>query len=141
MKRSLFFCLLALTAAFRVEAQEAIHDTSSNLDSGRSRGARDKGTLDGSGKFRKIAIAIFHGKLKQLTDKEIVIENQSKQMVSIRRSRQTRFLRNNEPIHPTDLDLETPITVEVTERKRILAALNVSVDTSARRMTDCPPQR
>jgi hypothetical protein len=141
MKRSLFFSLVALSAALRVEAQEAIHDTSSNVSVGRSSEAKDKGTRNGSGKLYKIAIGIFHGRLKQLTDKEIVIENQSNQMVSIRRSHKTKFLRNNEPIHPSDIDLDTQIIIEVSEEKRSLAALNVKVDTSATRMNDHFPQR
>lgn len=141
MKRSQFFAWIALSAALRVEAQEAIHDTSSNVKFGRSSGANDKGTFDGSGKLYKIAIGIFHGKLKQLTDKEIVIENRSNQMVSIQRSHTTKFLRNNEPVHPSDIDLDTPIIVEVREEKRSLAALNVRIDTSATRMNDHFPQR
>ena len=141
MKRPLFFSLMALSAVLRVEAQEAIHDTSSNVKFGRSSGAKDKETLDGSGELYKIAIGIFHGKLKQLTDKEIVIETQSNQMVTIRRSHKTKFLRNNEPIHPSDIDLDTPITVEVTREKRSLAALNIRVDSSATRMNDHFPQR
>jgi hypothetical protein len=141
MKRSLLFSLIALSAALRVEAQEAIHDTSSKVRFGRSSGAKDNGSFDGSGKLYKTAIGIFHGRLKQLTDKAIVIENQSNQTVSIRRSHKTTFLRNNEPIHPSDIDLDTPIIIEVTEEKRSLAALNVKVDTSATRMNDHFPQR
>jgi hypothetical protein len=136
MKRLLFFSFIALSTALRVEAQEAIHDASSNVKFGRSSGAKDKGTLDGSGKLYKIAIGIFHGKLKQLTDKEIVIENQSNQIVFIRRLHKTRFLRNNEAIRPSAIDLDTPIIVEVTEARRSLAALNVSVDSSATRIND-----
>jgi hypothetical protein len=141
MRRSLFFSLFALSAALRVEAQEAIHDTSSNVRFERSSVAKDKGTRDSSGKLYKSAIGIFHGRLMQLTDKEIVIENQSNQMVSIRRSHKTKVLRSNEPIHPSDIDLDTPIIVEVTEEKTRLAALNVRVDTSATRMNDYFPQR
>ena len=141
MKRSLFVSLIALSSVLRVEAQEAIHDISSKVKFGRSNGAKDKGTRDGSGKLSKIAIGIFHGKLKQVTDKEIVIENQSNQMVSIRRSHKTKFLRNNELIHPSDIDLDTPIIVEATEEKRSLAALTVSVDTSTTRMNDHFPER
>jgi hypothetical protein len=141
MKRSLFFSLIALSATLRVEPQTAIHDTSSNVKFGRSSGAKDRGTRDGSGKLYKIAIEIFHGKLKQLTDKEIVIENQSNQMVSIRRSHKTKFLRNNEPIHPSDIDTDTAIIVEVKEENRSLAALNVSVDTSATRMNSPGPPK
>jgi hypothetical protein len=125
MKRSRFLTLVALSAMLRVEAQEAIHNNSSDVKFGRSGGAKDKGTRDGSGRLCNVAIGVLHGDLKQLTDKEIVIENQSNQMVSIRRSHKTKFLR----IHPSDIDLDTPIIVEVKEEQRGLAALNVSVDT------------
>jgi hypothetical protein len=141
MKRSLFFSLIALSAAHRVEAQEAIQDARSSVKLGRSRGAQDKRTPDGSDKLYNIAIGIFHGKLRQLTNKEIVIENQSNQMVSMRRSHKTKFLRNHEPIQPTDIDLDTPIIVEVTEDKRSLTALNVTVDSAATRMNEHFPQK
>ena len=141
MKRSRFLTLVALSAALRVEAQEAIHNNSSDVKFGRSSGAKDKGPRDGSGRLCKIAIGILHGKLKQMTDKEIVIENQSNKMVSIWRSHKTKFFRNNEPIHPSEIDLDTPIIVEVTEEKSSLAALIVSVDTSATKMNAHFPQR
>src|ERR1700719_4059407 len=62
------------------------------------------------GSHYKAAAGIFRGKLKLLNNKEIVIENDSKQMVSIRRSHKTKFLQNNQPIRPSDIDLETPVT-------------------------------
>lgn len=138
MKRSLILSLLALSGALRVEAQESIHDTTSNVKLGRSSGAKGQGIRNGSGKLYKNAIGIFRGKLKQLTDTKIAIENQSNQMVSIRRSRKTKFLRNNEPIHPAEIDLDTPIIVEAIEEKGSLAALNVSIDTSATRSDQFP---
>src|SRR5260370_123748 len=55
MKRPLFFSLMALSAVLRVEAQEAIHDTSSNVKFGRSSEAKDKGTRDALGKLDKTA--------------------------------------------------------------------------------------
>ena len=131
MKRSLAFSLMVLNAVVRVAAQEAGHSTSSNSQFGRSSGAGGKGTRAVSGKLYKTAIEIFRGKLKQLTGREIVLENQSNQMLSIRRARTTKFLRNNEPIHPSDIDLDTPVIVEVRQENSGLAALNVSVDTSA----------
>ena len=82
------------------------------------------------GCLHKAAAGIFRGKLKQLTKKEIVIENDSKQMVSIRRSHKTKFLRNNMEIKSSDIDLETPVTVDATESASVsLLAVNVSVDT------------
>jgi hypothetical protein len=77
----------------------------------------------------KAAAGIFRGKLMLLNNKEIVIENDSKQMVSIRRSHKTKFLMNNQPIRPSDIDLETPVTVDATEGASVsLLAVNVRVD-------------
>jgi len=79
--------------------------------------------------YYKAAAGIFRGKLKLLSNKEIVIENDSKQMVSIRRSHKTRFLKNNLQIKPSDIDLETPVTIDATESASVsLLAVNVSVD-------------
>jgi len=100
MKRSLFFSWIAVTAALRVKAQEAIYDASSDVKFGRSSGAKDKGTLDGSGKLYKIAIGIFHGKIKAGDRRGNRHRKPINQTVSIRRSRRTKFLRNNEPVHP-----------------------------------------
>jgi hypothetical protein len=81
------------------------------------------------GAYYKAAAGIFRGKLKLLNNKEIVIENDSKQMVSIRRSHKTKFLMNNQLIRPSDIDLETPVTVDATESASVsLLAVNVSVD-------------
>jgi len=81
------------------------------------------------GVFYKAAVGIFRGKLKQLNEKEIVIENDSKQLISIRRSHKTKFLMNNQPIRPSDIDLETPVTIDASESTNVsLLAINVSVD-------------
>ena len=81
------------------------------------------------GAHYKAAAGIFRGKLKLLNNKEIVIENDSKQFVSIRRSHKTKFLMNNQEIRPSDIDLETPVTVDATESASVsLLAVNVSVD-------------
>jgi len=140
MKRSLFFSLMTFSAVLRIEAQEAIYDTTSNVKFERSSGTKGMRTHDRAAEYYKTAIGIFQGKLKQLTNKEIVIENQANQIVSIRRSHRTKFLRNDEPIRPTDIDLDTPVTVEATEESSVnLVALNVSVDTSARKMNTSAP--
>jgi hypothetical protein len=79
--------------------------------------------------YYKAAAGTFRGKLKLLSNREIVIENDSKQMVSIRRSHKTKFLMNNQPIRPSDIDLETPVTVDATESASVsLLAVNVRVD-------------
>jgi hypothetical protein len=79
--------------------------------------------------FSKAAAGIFRGKVKQLNKKEIVIENDAKEMVLIRRSHQTTFLRNNHPINSSDIDLETAVTIDAREAADVsLVAIKVSVD-------------
>lgn len=72
----------------------------------------------------------FHGKLKDLSSKEIMIETDDNQMVSIRRSRKTKFLKGTQSIKASDIDIETMVTVEASEDVDLkLTALNVTVDT------------
>jgi hypothetical protein len=71
----------------------------------------------------------FHGKLKDLTSKEITIETDDDQIVSIHRVRKTKFLKGTQTIKPSDIDLETPITVDATEDVDLsLTAVSVTVD-------------
>jgi hypothetical protein len=116
----------------RVEAEDGIYETTSNVKLVRNTGTGGTGAGSGAGKLSDTAIGVFHGKLKELTKNEIVIENESKQIVSMRCSQKTQFLKNNEPIRPTDIDLDTSITVEAIEKSSSsLVALNVRIDTSA----------
>jgi len=72
----------------------------------------------------------FHGKLKELTSKEITITTDDDQVVSIHRSRKTKFLKGTQTIKPSDIDLETPITVDASEDVDLtLTAISVTVDT------------
>jgi hypothetical protein len=71
----------------------------------------------------------FHGKLKDLTSKEIMIETDDNQTVSIRRSRKTKFLKGKDPIKASDIDLETLVTVDAGEDPDLkLTAVDVIVD-------------
>jgi len=136
LRRSLF-CLMALAVVgIRVNAQETIYGATSNR-------RKNIGTSEMKvGAHYRAAAGIFRGKLKLLNNKEIVIENDSKQMVSIRRSHKTKFLRNNMEIKPSDIDLETPVTVDATESASVsLLAVNVSVDSQPSKNgpdVDCP---
>jgi hypothetical protein len=116
----------------RIEAQETMHGGASNGNAHFERCCGRKDTETGEkkvGVFYKAAVGIFRGKLKQLNEKEIVIENDSKQLISIRRSHKTKFLMNNQPIRPSDIDLETPVTIDASESTNVsLLAINVSVD-------------
>jgi hypothetical protein len=72
----------------------------------------------------------FHGKLKELTSKEIMIETEDSQIVSIHRSRKTKFLKGTQSIKASDIDIETPVTVDASEEVDLsLTALSVTVDT------------
>lgn len=72
----------------------------------------------------------FHGKLKDLTSKEITIETNDDQVVSIHRSHKTKFFKGTQSIKPSDIDLETPVIVDVKEEVDLsLTAVAVTVDT------------
>jgi hypothetical protein len=71
----------------------------------------------------------FHGKLKDLSSKEIMIETDDNQTVSIHRSRKTKFLKGKDSIKPSDIDLETMVTVDASEDPDLkLTAVSVTVD-------------
>jgi hypothetical protein len=57
----------------------------------------------------------FEGTLKMLNNKEIMLQLQSDQIVSIRRDRKTKFFENGKEIKPSDIDLGTPLAVDVKE--------------------------
>ncbi len=81
------------------------------------------------GAYKDVA-GSFHGKLKDLSNKEIMIETDDNQIVSIRRIRKTKFLKGTQPIKASDIEIETPVTVDVSEDIDLKpTALNVVVDT------------
>ena len=52
------------------------------------------------------------------------------QMVSIHRSRKTKFLKGTQAIKASDIDIETPVTVDASEEVDLsLTAVSVTVDT------------
>jgi len=133
MLRRSFVCVTAVAVIeFGLEAQETVHGTASNGKAHLELCCGRKHVETGAGKagaFYKTAAGIFRGKVKQLNEKEIVIENDAKQMVSIRRSHHTKFFKNNQPIKSSDIDLETPVTIDAREAANVsLLAINVSVD-------------
>ena len=133
MLRIAFVCVTTVAViGIGVEAQETVHGTTSNGNAHLELCCGRKHVETGAGKtgaFYKTAAGIFRGKVKQLNEKEIVIENDAKQMVSIRRSHHTKFFKNNQPIKSSDIDLETPVTIDAREAANVsLLAINVSVD-------------
>jgi hypothetical protein len=96
------------------------------------RGTTPAGSPVNSGPYKDMA-GEFHGKVKVLNKKEITIQNDENQMVTMRRTGKTKFYKDDKEIKATDIDLETPITIEAKEDTDIkLLALKVTVD---------PPQK
>jgi hypothetical protein len=81
------------------------------------------------GAYKNVA-GSFHGKLKDLSKKEITIETEDSQLVSIHRSGKTKFFKGTQSIKASDIDIETPVTVDAMEDVDLtLTALSVTVDT------------
>lgn len=81
------------------------------------------------GAYKNVA-GSFHGKLKDLTSKEITLETDDDQVVSIHRSRKTKFLKGTQTIKPSDIDLESKVTVDASEDVDLsLTAIAVTLDT------------
>ncbi len=73
--------------------------------------------------------ATFHGVLKELNKKEIVIQNDEDQTVAIRRGGKTKFFKGDREIKPKDLETGTLVTVDVSEDNDLKpTALKVTVD-------------
>lgn len=71
----------------------------------------------------------FHGKLKELTKREIVIETDEDQALSIGRYRKTKFLKDNREIKASDIPIGASLTVDVTQDPDLKPlAVNVFVD-------------
>ena len=80
LRRSFFYVMGVAVIGVRIEAQETIHGTASNGNAHFERcwGCRNIETREKKvGVFHKAAVGIFRGKLKQLNNNEIVIENEA----------------------------------------------------------------
>ena len=63
----------------------------------------------------KIPSPTFKGTLKVLDNSEIVLQLEGDQTVSIRRTRKTKFSRNDKEVKASDIVVGTPLEVDVTE--------------------------
>lgn len=80
------------------------------------------------GAYKDVA-GTFHGTLKRLSNKEIVIQNDEDQTVVIRRSRKTKFLMDDKEIKASAIALNTLVTVEAAEDNDLKpTAMSLSVD-------------
>jgi hypothetical protein len=58
-----------------------------------------------------------------------MIETEDGQIVSIHRSGKTKFFKGTQSIKPSDIDIETPVTVDASEEVDLsLTAVSVTVD-------------
>jgi len=80
----------------------------------------------------KGVLVVFHGKLKVIDKKKIVIEtDENQQLLTIRLTGKTKFLKDGKEVKPTTIDLETPLTVDASQdTDASLLAANVSVDSA-----------
>lgn len=91
------------------------------------RGASPKAPTP-TGTYKDLA-GTFHGKLKDISGKEIVIENGENQVVSIRRTRKTKFLKDEHEIKPSEIAHDAAVTIEASEDIDLKPmALTVKVD-------------
>jgi hypothetical protein len=87
-------------------------------------------TLDG---FKGVVVN-FHGKLKILDKKKIVIETEANELLNIRLSSKTKFFNNGKAVKPASIDLETPVTVDAIEDTGLMVmAVEVTVDSPAKK--------
>jgi hypothetical protein len=98
---------------------------------GQYRGRRGGGSSTPTARASGIQglIVTFHGTLKKLTKKEILIESDESQLMTIRISGKTKFLdKDSKAIKPTDIDLETVVSIDASEDLDTkLMAVNVRV--------------
>jgi hypothetical protein len=96
--------------------------------SGRARrngGQISPGTPDA---YKGVAVT-FRGKLKNLDKKQVVIETDEDQTVSMRITSKTKFLKNDQTIKASQIDLGTPVSIDATEDTDLsILALSVVVD-------------
>jgi hypothetical protein len=57
----------------------------------------------------------MEGTLKMMTKKEIFLQLQSEQIVSIRRDHKTKFVEKNKEVKPDGIEVGTPLAIDVKE--------------------------
>ena len=82
------------------------------------RGRRGGGTTAGGAQapspLHGVVIAV-HGKLKDLTKKSIVVLADDNKFMTLRRTSKTKFYREGKQIKSFEIDLESLVTVDVSE--------------------------
>lgn len=110
------FLALALLAPVALDAQKG------------RRGRSSSATIHPEA-FKGI-IVTFHGTLKKITKKEILLESgqDNHELLTFRRNKATKFLDNDAEIKPGAIDLESEVTVNASEDVDLqLMAVSLSV--------------
>ncbi len=63
----------------------------------------------------KGVVISFHGTLKELSKKTILLQTDDNQIVTLRRTGKTKFLDNDQPVKADDVDLDDKVTIDATE--------------------------
>lgn len=112
-------CLLCLSAAAQY---------------GRARRTVPGGVSSGPAAYKGLVVTL-HGSLKKLTKKEMLIQSDDDQLLTIRCSRKTKYSDADGAIKPAAIDLESVVTVDASEDVDLkLMAINVKVDSSAKKV-------
>ena len=73
-------------------------------------------------------VVTFHGVVKKLTKKEILLQSDDNQLLIIRCSRKTKFRDTNGEIKPSEIDLESRVSIDASEDNDLkLVAINVTL--------------
>ncbi len=60
-------------------------------------------------------VMVAHGTLKQVSKSTILIQTDDDRIMTIRRSRKTRFLADGHEVKANEVDLETAVSIEMSE--------------------------
>jgi hypothetical protein len=87
------------------------------------------GRSTGSTGAYNLPAVTFHGTLKVISGKEIVIISDEQQEITIHRTRKTKFLKSDKEVKPGDIPAGAAVTLDVTKAPDLsLLAVNVFVD-------------
>jgi hypothetical protein len=82
----------------------------------------------------KGVVISFHGTLKELSKKTILLQTEDNQLVTLRRSSKTKFVNHDGPIRADDVDADDTVTIDATEDNDLkLLATSVRLDAPAPR--------
>ena len=77
----------------------------------------------------KGVVITFHGALKELSKKTILLQTDDNQLVTLRRTSKTKFMKQDQKLKADDFDLEDKVSIDATEDNDLkLLAMAVHMD-------------